>query len=118
MRWIVAIETASPDDGIEEAVQFERMRRLLGLTVNAAAIDADGWSIELTVEAPEPENALATARSEILTISERIGLSQWPWIAIQVLREEYASAMSAELVSSSVDPVHICPSRIKEMRLG
>jgi RNA polymerase sigma factor (sigma-70 family) len=93
MRWIVAIETASPDDGIEIALQFERMRRLLGRTINAAAVDDDGWSIELTIEAPEPENALANARSEILTISERIGLPQWPWIAIQVVREEYASAM-------------------------
>ena len=58
MLWIVELETASPDDGIQVKETFEDSLYLLGDDITTATVDADGWIMRFEIEAANPKEAL------------------------------------------------------------
>jgi hypothetical protein len=99
--WMVQIHAAAKDSQAElDPRLFDRCLRVLGAERSAGNCSADGWVIDLSVEAVNPRDAWISAMNYLFCAALESAIPLWPLVSVGVLDGEYAVASGRWLKSS------------------
>jgi N12 class adenine-specific DNA methylase len=91
MHWLVELETASPDNGIDIQEALKTAIQILGIEVTQGTFDNNGWNLQLDIEAEDSTEALEFAELRTVAVNELARLPKWPIVAVHVRDAEYVS---------------------------